>query len=323
MHAPGKRAVVHRAAARLIAVIQDGHRVRAHAGIWPPGNWLALPVRAKLLPLEIAQLVVRVEVRSGKARAALEANDFHSRFAEFGRENSADRAHADNDDIRFFGGHGLCPPYWALGHCLQADDGFARECLFALHIRWREDGLRARETHQAPAGEVLVAAVERVGKHAFHRVRPKNTEKFARSGIREPGCVAVFEGSDHFVLLFGTEANEWLFVSDAAVGLELGEAAAVEILQLGVSAGESEIDVIEYIRVARSRLVGRAGHEAFGERGDRGGIGVVKERAMLAAAGMLRARSCGAAFHVLVILGDRVRHEASAGSGSGANGCAH
>jgi hypothetical protein len=38
---------------------------------------------------------------------------------------------------------------------------------------------------------------------------------------------------------------------------------------------------------------------------------------------MLRARSCGASFHLLVILGDRVRHEPRSRSGSRTNRRAH
>jgi hypothetical protein len=40
---------------------------------------------------------------------------------------------------------------------LQADQGAACECLFALHIRRRECWMRAGKAHQAPAGEVVVA----------------------------------------------------------------------------------------------------------------------------------------------------------------------
>src|SRR5258708_7551986 len=110
MHAPGECAVVNCASACLIAVIQYAHRVRSHAGMGPPGDGLALPVWAKLLPLEVTQFIMRIEIRGAKARAALQANDFHSRFAKLGREDSPDRAHANNDDICFFGCHGYPLP---------------------------------------------------------------------------------------------------------------------------------------------------------------------------------------------------------------------
>src|SRR5436309_8009513 len=54
---------------------------------------------------------------------------------------------------------------------LQADDGRTRELLLALHVRRREHRLRAGEADEAPAREVLVAAVDRVGEHPLHRVR--------------------------------------------------------------------------------------------------------------------------------------------------------
>jgi hypothetical protein len=50
---------------------------------------------------------------------------------------------------------------------------------------------------------------------------------------------------------------------------------------------------------------------------------VVEERAVLAAGGVLRPRRCGASFHMLVILGDRVRDETRSRSGSRANRRAH
>ena len=75
-------------------------------------------------------------------------------------------------------------PTRALGRCLQADDGRARERLLALQIRRRENRLRAGKADQAPAREVLVAAVERVGEHAFHRVRPKGVEELLRQWDR-------------------------------------------------------------------------------------------------------------------------------------------
>jgi hypothetical protein len=45
-------------------------------------------VRAQLLPLEVAQFIVRREVRGGETRAALQANHFHARFAKLGRETA-------------------------------------------------------------------------------------------------------------------------------------------------------------------------------------------------------------------------------------------
>src|SRR5262249_29417700 len=56
-------------------------------------------------------------------------------------------------------------------------DGEPRERFAALHVRRGEFHLPAGESHQAPSGEVLVAAVDRVGKHSFHRVRAHGVEE--------------------------------------------------------------------------------------------------------------------------------------------------
>ena len=61
----------------------------------------------------------------------------------------------------------------------------------------------------------------------------------------------------------------------------MSQAAAVEILQVGVSTGQREIDVIQDAGIAGAGLAGRAGHEAFGERRDRRGVGMVEECAVL------------------------------------------
>ena len=95
-----------------------------------------------------------------QARTALEADDFHAGFAELGREDPAGRADADDDDIGLFGCHGSCPPQRGFGLRLQADDGRACERVLALHVRWREQRLRAGKARPDPAGEVLVAAVD-------------------------------------------------------------------------------------------------------------------------------------------------------------------
>src|SRR5262249_19157372 len=97
-------------AAALVAVVLVRDRLCGHVRIGPPGDGLTLDVRAQILALEIAQFVVRVEVLSGQARPALQADDLHARFAELGCEDAACRAHADDDDVGFFGCHGSRPP---------------------------------------------------------------------------------------------------------------------------------------------------------------------------------------------------------------------
>src|SRR5262245_63186909 len=67
---------------------------------------------------------------------------------------------------------------------LKSDHWRPSERFLALHIGSREDGLGAWETDQTPAGEVSISAVNRVGKHAFHRMRPNCFEERLRCGPR-------------------------------------------------------------------------------------------------------------------------------------------
>jgi hypothetical protein len=78
---------------------------RARVGVRPPSDGLAFRVRAQVLPLEIAQFVLRGEIRGGVPRAALETDDLHAGLAELGREYSAGPSDPDNDDIGFFNCH--------------------------------------------------------------------------------------------------------------------------------------------------------------------------------------------------------------------------
>src|SRR5947208_3275367 len=72
------------------------------------------------------------------------------------------------------------PP--STGLSLQSDDGQPRERSAALHVRRGKFHLRAGESDQAPSGEVLVAAVNRVGEHPFHCVRAHGVEEGDRRG---------------------------------------------------------------------------------------------------------------------------------------------
>src|SRR5262249_26297612 len=132
VQAPGHCAVVDRAAAGLIAVAQRRQRPCAGIGVRPPGDRLALDVRAQILALKVPQLVLRAEIRGLEAWAALEPNDLHAGFAELGREDAAGRAHADDDDIGLAGCHGSSPARRRLR--LQADDGGAGERPLALQV---------------------------------------------------------------------------------------------------------------------------------------------------------------------------------------------
>src|SRR2546426_4650612 len=165
---------MYRPTARLITIIQNRKWLRCRIGVRPPGHRLAFCVWTQILPLEVPQFVLRAEVRGGQPWATLEANDFHARFAKLGCEYSAYRAHSDNDDISLFSCHSSCPLRY---RPLQANDWRTCERLSALHIRPGEDRLGPREAHQAPTRKVLVAAVDRVGEHAFHGVRADGVEK--------------------------------------------------------------------------------------------------------------------------------------------------
>src|SRR5207245_6221842 len=137
--------------------------------------------------------------------------------AAFGCENSAGSADAGDDDIGLFGCHGSSPPHGSLR--LQADDGYARERLLARHVLRREHRLRAGETDQPPAGEVLVAAVDRVGKHAFHGVGPQRVEERLLSRPSETRSLALLERRNHLILPCAIKARKWRLVGLAALGI--------------------------------------------------------------------------------------------------------
>src|SRR5262249_11458042 len=77
------------------------------------------------------------------------------------------------------------------GLSLKSDDGQRRERSAALHVGRGEFHLPAGESHQAPSGEVLVAAVNRVGEHPFHRVRAHGVEEGGRRGPGELARLAL------------------------------------------------------------------------------------------------------------------------------------
>src|SRR5260370_14508846 len=91
---------------------------------------------------------------------------------------------------------------------LQADDGEPRERFAALHVRRGEFHLPAGESHQAPSGEVLVAAVNRVGEHALHRVRAHWCEEDCGRGPGELARLARCERGDDLVLVRARQTPE-------------------------------------------------------------------------------------------------------------------
>jgi hypothetical protein len=78
-----------------------------------------------------------------------------------------------------------------------------------------------------------------------------------------------------------------------AIGVERSQSAPVKILQIGVGAGERQIDIVEHAGIERAGLSGCPGHQPFGEGSNRRGIFVVEERAMAGARRMrVRCGSC-------------------------------
>jgi hypothetical protein len=147
-------------------------------------------------------------------------------------------------------------------------------------------------------------------------------EKRLRGGIGESARLALFQRGDHFVLLGRTELDEGLVEGLEAIGIERGEAAAVEILLVGIGAGESEVDVVEHAGIARARLARRARHQPLGECRDRCRIVIVEEGTVAFAAVMAMGgirRLCG--LGVLAMLGKRPCHHGGPGDRAGPDGC--
>src|SRR5690242_13927439 len=86
---------------------------------------------------------------------------------------------------------------------LQAGHRQPGEGFPALHVGLGESRLRTGETNELPAGEVLVAAIDRVGEHAFDRVGAHRIEKRLRGRPGEARDLVLLHGSDHSIL-FGS-----------------------------------------------------------------------------------------------------------------------
>src|SRR5436309_209961 len=85
----------------------------------------------------------------------------------------------------------------------RAAESFRSEGFLARHISWREGRMRAGEADESPAGEVLVAAIDRVGKHAFDRVGAQRVEERLRARPAKARGLALLERADHLVLARG------------------------------------------------------------------------------------------------------------------------
>jgi len=79
------------------------------------------------------------------------------------------------------------------GLTLQADHRRARERHLASHIRRREGSLCSGKARQAPAREILVAAINRIGEHALHGMGTDGAEEFLSGRPGEAGGFAVLK----------------------------------------------------------------------------------------------------------------------------------
>src|SRR5579864_388770 len=97
---------MHGAAAGLVAVVLRWYRMRRRVGVRPPGHRHALRIRPQILTLEIAQLVMRLEVGGLEPRPALEPDHLDAGFAQLGGHDAARCADADDDYIGLLRCHG-------------------------------------------------------------------------------------------------------------------------------------------------------------------------------------------------------------------------
>src|SRR2546423_8847302 len=124
----------------------------------------------------------------------------------------------------------LRPAAQRFGLRLQSHHRRAGEGLFALELGLTELRLRAREADKPPAREVLVAAIDRVGEHAFHGVSAQRVEKTLRTRPGKAFCLPRFQRGDHRVLLCRRRQRETGIVGFAAIGIELNEPVAIKFL---------------------------------------------------------------------------------------------
>ena len=80
--------------------------MRGRVCVGAPRHRHALRVGPQILPLEEAQLIVRLEIGCLQPRPALEPDHFDAGFAELGGEDTAGGADADDHHIGFLRCHG-------------------------------------------------------------------------------------------------------------------------------------------------------------------------------------------------------------------------
>ena len=78
-------------------------------------------------------------------------------------------------------------------------------------------------------------------------------------GQVKPVALPCSSARDHLVLLGGAELRERRVVGLAAIGFERRQPTPIEILLVGIGAGEREIDVIEHARIRAPGLPGAPG----------------------------------------------------------------
>ena len=105
--------------------------------------------------------------------------------------------------------------------------------------------------------------------------------------------LALLQRRDHRVLLRAVELRERLACRSCGNRHRARKPASIEILQVGIGAGEREIDVVGDARVVCAGLAGRARHDALGEGRDGGGIVVIEEGSVSADLGMRGGRVGG------------------------------
>src|SRR5262249_28229749 len=137
-------------------------------------------------------------------------------------------------------------------------------------------------------------------------------------GPGEAARLVLLERADHVVLLRVRELHERLLLRRPTVGVELREAAAVEVLHVAVRAGEREVDVVEHADLARPGRAGSGRPDPFGEGPDGGGVLVVEERAVALRACHRVRRGVGGRVRI-GRLRLRLRHDAGGGAERGAD----
>src|SRR3954447_26519097 len=102
---------------------------------------------------------------------------------------------------------------------LQTDHGRSLISLAALHVGGGKLRLRARKAHEAPAGEILIAAIDRVGEHALDGVDAHGVEEGLGLRPGEIRSLAGVERLEHFILLGGAEPRERCVLRLLAIGV--------------------------------------------------------------------------------------------------------